>query len=214
MLTLLLAATLALPERSAADYALLQGRVIIVSRSPHAVAIGVDTNNDGFADDLFWFYSTSAPSLRTYSEKTSIEFRGDELVIISADTTDFHNFSVGPAHVAQRGLSGTSAGAAYAGYGLTHIVGPQVNKISMPWPKSGRVHATDECSEGCIYNMEEPGVSGGGGGACDSGGGGATSCSITRSGDGCSVACATGYYACCMRYTGILGPPSCTCVHY
>lgn len=56
------------------------------------------------------------------------------------------------------------------------------------------------------------GGSGGGGGAdCDSGGPGSSQCSVTYGGDGCSVSCQVGYYACCER-GGIVTAPDCYCV--
>jgi len=56
------------------------------------------------------------------------------------------------------------------------------------------------------------GGSGGGGGSdCDSGGPGSSQCSATYGGDGCSVTCQAGYYACCER-GGILTASECYCV--
>jgi hypothetical protein len=53
--------------------------------------------------------------------------------------------------------------------------------------------------------------SGSSGGGCTAGGPGSTSCSVTC-GDrpGCSVSCASGYYACC-KCGSYISAPSCTC---
>jgi hypothetical protein len=51
--------------------------------------------------------------------------------------------------------------------------------------------------------------SGGGTRTCDSGGHGSTQCSTSVANGSCSVACATGYYACCSN---LASGPSCICV--
>jgi len=214
MLTFLLAAALSLPGRSPADYAILQGRVIITTRTPEAVVIGVDENNDGYADDLFWFFASPAPPVNVYSEKASIEFRGEELVVISGESGELYGFSVGRSRIAQRGLSSISSSTVYSGYGLNHMMGPSVNRIRMPWPHKGRLRANDDdCTTGCIYNID-PGGDASGSGGCSSGGPGSSSCSVTSTdGSGCSVSCLTGYYACC-NYSTVLRNPSCQCIKY
>jgi len=215
MLYLMLAAVLAAPARSPADYAIIQGRTLIVTRTRNAVAIAVDTDYDGSLDDLFWFYSKTPPSLRVYSEQASIEFRGDELVVVSADTGETHVFSVGRPRVAVHHIHDLPeiSSAAYAGYGISHKMGPSVNAIRLFSSNGhGRLKTEESCTDGgdpCLLNPDD---GGGGGTSCDSGGLGSSSCSVTRDGNSCSVSCVAGYYACCNRRTRILGPPSCTCV--
>ncbi len=219
MLSLVLAAALATPARSPADFAILQGRTLILTRAKNAVAIVVDTNYDGYADELFWFYAEVAPTLRAYSEKSSIVFSGDELVVTSADTGETHIFSVGRPRIAVRAGGEVSSSASYAGYGLNHKMGPFLNAIRIAaTTTNGRLQAqgqvgTLDCAtdpDTCILYPDDGGGGGTGGTTCDSGGPGATSCSVTRNdGNGCFVACASGYYACCIR--NVLAPPSCTC---
>jgi hypothetical protein len=215
MLSLLLAVTLSVPPRSAADYALLQGRVMILTRTKEAVVIGVDTNNDGYADDLFWFFSTSAPSLNFYSDKASIEFRGDELVVIGGENGELFAFSAGPSRLAQRGAPLSSS--TFSGYGLYHGIGPRVNKIYIPSPqKTGRLTTNSYCGDtnDCILyqNPDDPAA---GGSTCDAGGTGASSCSITSSGESCSASCVSGYYACCTKSCVLWScTVSCSCVKY
>ena len=215
MLALLLAAAVSIPARSPADYAILQGRVAIITRSAQTVVIGVDTDGDSLVDDLFWFLSTTAPALHVYADKAAVEYRGDELVIISADTGEMYAFSVGAPHVAQRGVPANGASASYAGYGLNHRMGADVNRISFPARRSGRVKTLDDCDFYCI-EYQDYGSGGSGSGSCDNGGLGSTSCSVTVNANSCSVTCTTGYYACCNRSSGCcgLGPPSCSCIHY
>lgn len=214
MLSLLLAAALAAPNRAPADYALLQGRVIVVTRAAHAVAIAVDTNNDGYADDLFWFFAASAPPLRVYSEKASLEFRGDEVIVVTGDTGELYSFTAGTPRLAQRGQAGP-ASSVFGGYGLNHMMGPRVNAIYMPSPRVGRIHANDDdCGNpGCIYYLDS-GDGGTPGGSCDAGGAGATSCSVSQGSDSCSVSCVAGDYACCKRSSSGFFAPTCSCIRY
>lgn len=62
-----------------------------------------------------------------------------------------------------------------------------------------------------LIQHPDPGGSGGSG-SCSSGGPGSSSCSTSFGGDGCSVSCTSGYYACCIR-GGVLTASSCYCVH-
>lgn len=228
MLSFLIAAAIAasvpgtVRVNSAADFALIKGRVVIAQRSSQSVVIGVDENGDGFADQLFWFFAEQAPALNVRAETAVVEFRGDELVVIAGDTGNVLSFTVGKAHVTQQGI-GTGSFAGYSGYGLNHVLGPSVSRIRMPAEaphRAGRVSGLDDsggtCSdETCIdyLNPVSPDYGGAGGSAatCDAGGPGANSCSVnSQSGDFCSVQCYAGFYACCTRNT--MGPSVCHCV--
>lgn len=202
------------PGKSVSDFTLLKGRVIITQRSSESVVIAVDEDGNGYADHLFWFFSTQAPALNVRTESALVEWRGDELVVISGDSGDLVSFTVGKPQVAQRGIGSGAAFAAYSGYGLNHVIGPNVSRVRMPSQPphaAGRVTTLDFCEDGCIYNLDYGGA--GGGGTCDAGGQGATSCSVSsQSGDQCQVTCGSGYYACCTRNT--MGPSTCNCVKY
>lgn len=223
ILSLVLAVVLAAPARSPADFAVLQGRTLILTRTNNAVAIVLDTNYDGYADELFWFRAEVVPTLRVFSERSSVIFSGDELVVTSADTGEAHVFSVGRPRISVHKRDDISSSSAYAGYGLSHKMGAYLNGLRVTATTatgaSGRLQTqsqvgTLDCNsnpDSCILNPDEGG-GGAGGSNCESGGVGAIQCSITQtSGAACACTCATGYYACCVR--NVLNPPTCTCVH-
>lgn len=62
-----------------------------------------------------------------------------------------------------------------------------------------------------IRNPDPGGGGGSGGSNCSSGGPGSSSCSTSYGGDGCSVSCQAGFYACCEG-GGIVTAPKCYCV--
>lgn len=93
------------------------------------------------------------------------------------------------------------------GIGLSHNKGQTTVSIAQQLDRTGRV-STNCVACGGVLNPD-PSTGGGGGAACGSGGPGSTSCSVTSSGNSCSVSCAAGYYACC---NGIAGDTYCRCV--
>lgn len=83
------------------------------------------------------------------------------------------------------------------GIGLAHNTGGKGPRISDQLDRRGRVvPACDWCLQ------QDPGTGGGSGGGCPSGGPGSTQCSASHGTNSCSVACATGYYACCQALPG------------
>ncbi len=181
---------------------------MITTQSDETVLVSVDTDNDGFADELFRFFALPAPSVSFYSGNASIEFRGDELIVISGETGELYAFSVGPPRLPQRVFGTGPSVSIFPGYGLNHEMGPHVNKIYMPWPQKGR-----RVPVSLLVPDDAPG--GGGSGGCQSGGIGASSCSITAGGGSCSVSCVSGYYACCSQVADpICCSPYCRCIKY
>jgi hypothetical protein len=221
MLSLILAAVLAAPTRSPADFAILQGKTLILTRAKNAVAIVVDTNFDGYADELFWFYSVNAPALRVFSEKSSVEYSGDELVVTSADTGETYVFSVGRPRVVVRMRDNAPSSASYEGYGLSHKMGAYLSALRISATNTpGRLQAEGyvrvlDCNsdpDGCILYPDDGGGGGGGAQSCDSGGVGSSSCSISGSDSSCSVSCVSGYYSCCTKTCLVGCVVSCKCV--
>ena len=203
MLGLILAVAIFAQGRNASDVVVMQGTVGIFTRGAHAVGVLVDTNHDGYGDELFWFYSENAPTVRAYFQTAVIEFTGQELVITSAETGQTDVFSVGPPRRQSRRTDDIASSTTYIGYGLTHKMGAFLNLVPLvpPLPTaswSGTPH-TEDCTDpdNCVLYPDGGDSGGSAGGSCISGGQGASSCSLSKNGDSCSVSCVTGYYACC-----------------
>ncbi len=196
------------PMPSADDYTVLAGKVTIGTIDVHMIGVLVD--DGGPYRHLFRLW-TEAPlkTFRASSQSASIEFRGDELVVMAADQEWFYALVTNAAdHHAPRQPVGFS-GARYVGYGLNHEIRPVAAKTA----GNGRhIVALDSCDDfdSCILNTDY-GVGGGGGGSCDSGGPNSSSCSTSNSHGSCSVTCSYGY-ACCTNATSTANA-NCRCVN-
>jgi hypothetical protein len=190
---------------SADDYTVLAGKVTIGTINAHMIGVLVD--DGGPYRHLFRLW-TEAPltTFRASSQSASIEFRGDELVVMAADQEWFYALvtAAGDRHAPRQPIGLT--GARYVGYGLNHEIRP----VAARMPGTGRhIVALDFCDDfdSCVFNVDY-GV-GGGASGCSAGGLGATSCTITNSYGSCTIACSTGY-ACCVAATST-NNASCSC---
>jgi hypothetical protein len=185
------------------DYTVLAGKVTIGTIDAHMIGVLVD--DGGPYRHLFRLW-TEAPlkTFRASSQSASIEFRGDELVVMAADQEWFYALVTNAAdRHAPRQPAGFS-GARYVGYGLNHEIRP----VAAQTP--GRhIIALDLCEDfgSCVFNLDY-GI-GGGAGSCDSGGPNSSQCSTSNTHGSCSVTCSYGY-ACCTNATSS-GNASCTC---
>ncbi|HXH39212.1 MAG TPA: hypothetical protein VNN08_11340, partial [Thermoanaerobaculia bacterium] len=186
------------------DYTVLAGKVWIGTIDAHTIGVVV---NDGRAyRHLFRLWTeASVKPFQVTSQSASIEYRGDELVVMAADGDFFYALvtASGAAH-APRQPAGIN-GVRYVGYGLNHEIRPVEGQTG-----GTRLHirALDSCDDGsCLFNLDY-GV-GGSGTGCSSGGSGSTSCSISNTYGSCSVTCSSGY-ACCVAATST-NNASCTC---
>ena len=185
------------PLPTADDYTVLAGKVTIGTIDAHTIGVFVD--DGGPYRHLFRFWM-EAPitTFRATSQSASIEFRGDELVIMAADQEWFYALvtASGDAHAPKQPIGFT--GSRYVGYGLNH----EIRRIvPQPGGKGRRIVALDTCDDfdSCVFNLDT-GLGGSGGGSCDAGGTGSTSCSTSNSHGSCSVTCSAGY-ACCTAAT-------------
>jgi len=190
---------------SADDYTVLAGKVTIGTIDAHMIGVLVD--DGGPYRHLFRLW-TEAPlkTFRASSQSASIEFRGDELVIMAADQEWFYALVTNGAdrHAPRQPVGFT--GARYVGYGLNHEIRP----VAARTPGNGRhIIALDFCDdfESCVFNLDY-GV-GAGASGCSAGGLGASSCTISNTYGSCSVTCSTGY-ACCVAATST-NNASCSC---
>jgi len=187
------------PLPPADDYAVLAGKVIIATIDAHTIGVAVD--DGGAYRHLFRFWTEAAVNpFRATSQSASVEFRGDELIVMAADQDWFYALVTTTGNSrAPRAPAGFS-GARYAGYGLNHEIRPLAVKAA---GKSRRIIALDDCEDFglCLDNKDYDTGGGGAGGACDSGGIGSTSCSTSNSHGSCSVTCNSSSYACCTAAT-------------
>jgi hypothetical protein len=204
-LLLLVSTDSAPPDASA--YLVTRGRVTVSDAGPNQLVIELDEftqaapKGDGRADHVFRFWA-EAPlvGLELEDENASLEFRGDELVVMSTAKARFLVLQVEGRHesfpVAPRGLTTY----AKSGYALTHSIGTSTRSGKRPSQVIANPAHTPDPIGGT-----------GGGGSCDAGGIGSTSCSTSNGKLTCSVSCASGYYACCKK-GGVLSDPECKCV--
>ncbi len=196
------------PLPAADDYTVLAGKVTIGTIDAHSIGVLVD-DGGGYRHIFRLWMEASVKTFRATSQSASVEFRGDELVVMAADQEWFYSLVTSSAGRAPRQPIGFT-GANYVGYGLNHEIRPVVAKRA----GSGRhVVALDSCDDldTCIFNADFGSAGGGtGGGSCNSGGIGSTSCSTSNSYGSCSVSCSSGY-ACCTSATSI-GNASCRCI--
>jgi hypothetical protein len=193
------------PMPSPDDYTVLAGKVTIGTIDAHMIGVFVD--DGGPYRHLFRLWTeTPLKTFRASSQSASIEFRGDELVVMAADQEWFYALVTNAAdRHAPRQPVGFS-GARYVGYGLNHEIRPVVRKAA---GDRRRIVALDFCDDfdSCVFNVDYG--AGGGGTGCSAGGAGSTSCTISNSYGSCSVTCSTGY-ACCIAATST-NNASCSC---
>jgi len=186
------------PLPPADDYSVLSGQATIGTIDAHT--IGVIVNDGGPYRHIFRFWSnTVVKPFRMTSESASVEFRGDELIVMASDQEWFYALvtTTGDFHAPRQPMGFTAT--RYIGYGLNHEIRP----FAVRQPANGRhIIALDDCADFglCLDNLDY-GLGAGGGGTCDSGGAGSTSCSTANSHGSCSVSCMNGSYACCTNAT-------------
>jgi hypothetical protein len=196
------ATSVARTPTEAADYTVLAGKTVIKTYGERMVGIAVYDPRDSRIH-LFRLWTNEAPAaaLNIVLENASVEYRGAELVVMSGEPRSFYVFGTAETRfTAPRAPAGYS-GLHTIGYGLNHEI-----RAAAP-ARTGRVRATEECSDPFLCPFDQdPGGGGSGGGSCQSGGPGSTSCTVNSSSGSCSVSCSAGYYACCN-----FDPPRCNC---
>lgn len=193
------------PLPPADDYTVLAGKVTIATVGEHM--IGVMIEDGGAYRHLFRFWTNdSVRPFRATSQSASLEFRGDELIVMAADEEWFYALvtNVTDPHAPRPPIGFT--GARYGGYGLNHEIRPVA-------VQAGRRHIVAlDCVDfdRCVINPDDGGAgSGGGTTSCDSGGPNSSQCSTSNSHGSCSTICTYGY-ACCVNATATTNA-SCTC---
>jgi hypothetical protein len=196
------------PLPPADDYTVLTGKVTIGTVGDRTVGVMVD-QGDSYRHLFRLWTSGPVKPFRATSQNASIEYRGDELVIMAADQDLFWVLatSTGDARAPRQPVGFTAT--RYVGYGLNHEIRP----LAVHQRSGNRrtiVALTCDDFDSCIFN-EDFGIGGGvSGGACDSGGVGSSSCSTSNNYGSCSVSCTTGY-ACCTNASGPNAGASCRC---
>jgi len=188
------------------EYTVLAGKVWIGTIDAHTIGVVVNDGGGAYRHLFRLWTEASVKTFQVTSQSASIEFRGDELVIMAADQDFFYALvtASGAAHAPRQPAGFT--GARYVGYGLNHEIRPVVGQKG----GSGRhIGALDSCDDdgSCLFNLDYG--AGGGGMGCSAGGSGSTSCSISNGYGSCSVSCSTGY-ACCKAATSS-NNASCSC---
>lgn len=178
----------------------LAGRIVLTRASQLNVVVMVDNlpaGGDGIADQAFVYRSKLAlpAELRDFSGAGRVVVRPDSITIAMAEgaavslgvRTEAGREPINPDHLVK------SAGAIRTdvGYQLTRLYGRKgVDLVAAAFgqlqPHQGKSIFFDEAEEDS---------------GCTAGGPGSTDCSIQGNigpgGAGCSVSCASGYYACC-----------------
>jgi hypothetical protein len=193
------------PLPSADEFTMLTGKVTISTVNDHMVGVVVD--NGGQFLHLFRLWTGAAVTpFHATSQSASIEYRGDELVLMAADQDWFYALVTSTADSRSFRQPTGYTGARYVGYGLNHEIRPLASRM----PNSRRVIRPLDCTDddSCLVNLDY-GIGGGGGASCDSGGPNSSSCSISNTHGSCSVACTYGY-ACCTNATATSNA-SCQC---
>ncbi len=185
------------PMPSADEYTVLAGKVTIGTIDAHMIGVVVD--DGGPYRHLFRLW-TEAPlkTFRASSQSASIEFRGDELVVMAVDQEWFYALVTTAADRHAPRLPVGFSGARYVGYGLNHEIRPVVAQPA----GNGRHVVTLDCgdTDSCLFNLDTD-VGAGASGSCDAGGVGSSSCSTSNSHGSCSVTCSSSSYACCTAAT-------------
>ena len=192
---------------SPADYAALRGTATLGNVGDHEIGVLVKPDSGQSAHVFRLWCGDAVQPFRVTLTSASVEFRGNELVIIDGEQQKFFTLRLTSAPPGPQIPAGFS-GARFDGYGLNHQIYPASSR-------TGRIISDDGFDEyvGGPDVQTEVDWSGTGGTTCNSGGAGASSCSWGDSGGSCSVTCTGRTYACCKK-SGLATPPSCTCVAY
>jgi hypothetical protein len=189
------------------EYTVLAGKVWIGTIDAHTIGVVVNDGGGAYRHLFRFWMEASVKTFQVTSQSASIEFRGDELVIMAADRDFFYALvtASGVAHAPRQPVGFT--GARYVGYGLNHEIRPVVGQQG---GNGLHIGALDSCDDdgSCLFNLDY-GIGGGGGGSCDSGGMNTTQCSTSNTYGSCSVTCSYGY-SCCTNATRTSNA-SCTC---
>lgn len=202
---ILLAAPCAMAE-SPADYAALRGTATIGNVGIHEVGVLVTPDRQPSSASAHVFRLWSGDPVQPFRitlASASVEFRGNELIIIDGEQQKFFTLRLTSAPQGPQLPAGFS-GARYDGYGLNHQI--------YATPHTSSVLDGDGFDQYLGPEMQTE-WSSTGGSSCNSGGTAASSCSWGDSGGSCSVSCTGRTYACCKK-SGLATPPSCTCVAY
>lgn len=216
LLTLALGLALTPPATAQLDHAeVLVGSVEIQVFSGHGIGVTVDeVPQDGIAEAVFVLQANALipPELPAHMRTARVTFEGERLLIVSleesfaaglflyeVDASDVEQRLRG--HLGQRHRGATPRVFLHGGHGLSRHKG----RFPLPietWPPAEDSGALQTEAFGDATTQSA---------GCDAGGPGSTSCSVSCGGTnhGCSVTCASGYYACCD--CGFL-VSSCTCV--
>ena len=199
-----------------ADYDVYHATVTFKTLGAHKIGI-VLTDERALAGGYvhlfrFWSDQTIAP-LNVTAASASVEYRGRELVIILPEQQLFYEFVLSDAAFSSPPPPSGFAALRYAGFGLNHEVRPVGGKKSGNGAGRSVSISDSSCTDFDCYFQQDPGNGSGTSGTqtCDSGGPGAVSCSTTNGSEGCSIACAAGYYACCQNGWAFQ-PAHCFCV--
>lgn len=195
-------------EHTADEQFAAAGRVALRSINEHFIGVVFDGRGEN-VHHLFRIWSNDAlPSLLLSARDASIEYRGNELVVITADR-QMYIFSLGDAATAPQTIPAGLTLVTVRAYGLNHEIRPI--KAANHRAKVEASCDTDSCVENLDFYYQEDAAPA----SCDSGGIGSSSCSVSDNNISCSVSCMSGYYACCKHTSWI--PPqdqSCKCHKY
>jgi hypothetical protein len=191
---------------SASDYIVMHGKVTIGTIGDRMIGVLVDPRGEGGEASpyrhLFRLWSeTPLQAFQVTSSSASIEYRGDELVILAADKQLFYILNIASSQTHELRAPNAFGATRYVGYGLNH----EIRAAAAQKNGRGGVTATlDDCPDfgDCFFNKDyDTGGGGSGGGSCNAGGIYATSCSISNSHGSCSINCSGSSYACCTAAT-------------
>jgi hypothetical protein len=119
--------------RDATDYTVLSGRVTIGTVGGNMIGIVVsgDQPENAASLHLFRFWTNDAlEPFRTTLEQASVEYRGNEVVIMTADPASFYVFGLTELRFqAPRAPAGFTS-VHYVGYGINHEIRERVSRVS------------------------------------------------------------------------------------
>jgi hypothetical protein len=189
----------------------VHGGTVLVRSKLHATIFLVrNGEGDGPAEHAFQVWTNPGLDLNAVYRGADVEYTGTALVVVAPGEKSVTVYTVAghsaPAAASPEGFSA----ATYAVAGLNHVIGANVEKLTITTSRPGGRLGTNECTDCDWLPFEDPWGGGGGAAGCNAGGSGSTSCSVTQGGSTCSVSCGVNYYACC-RFGP---PPSCSCVAF
>ena len=181
------------------DYTVLRGKITIETIDEHLIGVFVDELQEKGQTakyrHLFRLQTTQSVSpFRVVSASGSLEFRGNEVVILGTDNDLFYVLMLPEAEANTPRAIGAKA-TRYVGFGLNHEIRP----IATASPGSRRGIVTLDVVDGNI--KEDENIGRGGTGDCTSGGANAASCMTGNSYGTCSISCSGHFYACCTAAT-------------